>query len=197
MRWREGGFDRRAGAVAAGVEDAVAAVRGFAAEGDVAVALIEARRRSGRGRAIRAGRFGAEDARGLFIDEPGAGGDRVGEVFFDGIERADRGGDAALCPARVAIVDGALGEDEHRPEPPRFEGDEEPGDAAADDDGVVVGGHERFRGRWEGVMRELVYRRHEVAANRVAALPPLGVAAVPGLRPRSTRPAALPPPLLH
>ena len=78
------------------------------------------------------------------IDEPGAGGDGVGEVLVCGIERPDGGGDAALRPARVAVVDAALGEHEYGAEAPCFERHEQAGDAAPEDDHCDTRGRPGF-----------------------------------------------------
>ena len=115
------------------MEDTGARVSGFTAERDLALERIEGDTVGDEvGDAARG--LGTEDAGGGFIDQPGAGGDGIGEVLLDGIQRANGGRDAALRPARVAIFDGALGEDEDGAEMARFEGDEQPRDAGADDD---------------------------------------------------------------
>jgi hypothetical protein len=48
----------------------------------------------------------------MFVDQSRTRADRVGEMLRRRVERADRRGDPALRPARVAVVDAALGEDE-------------------------------------------------------------------------------------
>ena len=133
----QGGLDGGAGAVAAGVEDARVAVSGFppecdfAAEGVEGDTVVDEVPDPGR-------RFFAEHPGGFFVDQAVTGRDGVGEVLGGGIERADGGGDAALGPAGVAVIDAALGEDEDGPELACFESDEEAGDAAADDDQGVA-----------------------------------------------------------
>src|SRR5690606_32512475 len=117
--------------------DAGGAVGGFAAECDLPGEGVE------RDAVLDkvtdpARRFVAEDACRLLVDQSRAGGDGVHEVLRRTVERADRGGDTALGPARVAVVDAALGDDEDRPQARRFERDEEPRDAAPDDDGPEV-----------------------------------------------------------
>jgi len=137
-RGREGRLNLSPGAVAAGVEDAGAAVGGLPAQRYFAIKRVEGNP-VGHQVADAGWRFVAEHPRGLFVDEPGAGGDRVGKVLLGRVEGPDGGGDAALRPARVAVVDAALGQDEDGSEVARLEGDEQPGDAAADDDeGEVV-----------------------------------------------------------
>jgi hypothetical protein len=55
------------------------------------------------------------------------------------IALADGSGDTPLGIAGVALVDGALGEDEDAAVLARLEGGEQPGDPGADDDVIVVG----------------------------------------------------------
>ena len=121
----------------AGVEDPGVAVGSLPAQRHFAIERVEGHP-VGHEVADAGRRFVAEHPRGLFVDEPGTGGDRVGEVLFGRVERPDCGGDAALRPARVAVVDAALGQDEDGPEVARLEGDEQPRDAAANDDQRVV-----------------------------------------------------------
>src|SRR3972149_98430 len=92
----------------------------------------------GHGVGDAVGGLGGEDAGGLAVHEPGAGGDRVVEVLLGGVVRPDGRGDAALGPARVAVVNGALGDDEHGAMLAGEEGGVQPGDPGADDDVVVA-----------------------------------------------------------
>src|SRR3972149_10881450 len=133
----EGELDVGAGGVAAGVEGAGRGVRPLAGEGDLAVLGVE--RHAEAHEVIDAvGGLGGEDAGGLAVYEAGAGGDRVVEVLLGGVAWPDGGGDAALGPARVAVVNGALGDDEHGAVLAGEEGGVEAGDAGADDDVVVA-----------------------------------------------------------
>jgi len=84
-----------------------------------------------------------EDAGGLGVDEAGAGSHGVVQVALGGVVGPDGGGDAALGKAGVAVVNGALGEDEYGAAPTGKslagqEGSVEAGDAGADDDVIVV-----------------------------------------------------------
>jgi len=118
-------FDFSPGPVAAGMDDAGAAVGRLPSERKLAAERIE-------GDAVAdevpdpGWTFGAEDARSRFVNKARAGFDRIGEMLFRGIKGSDGGGDAALRPTRVAVVDGPLGQDEDWPELTRFERYEEP-----------------------------------------------------------------------
>src|SRR3990170_2742813 len=133
----EGELDVGAGGVAAGVEDAGRGVGALAGEGDLAVLGVE-RHAEAHEVVDAVGGLGGEDAGGLAVYEAGAGGDRVVEVLLGGVARPDGRGDAALRPARVAVVNGALGDDEHGAVLAGEEGGVQPGDAGADDDVVVA-----------------------------------------------------------
>src|SRR3990172_3541032 len=132
-----------AGGVAAGVEDAGRGVSALAGEGDLAVLGVE---RDAEAHEVvdAVGGLLGEDAGGVGIDEAGAGGERVVEVLAGRIARPDRRGDAALGPARVAVVHGAFGDDEHGAVLAGEEGGVQPGYAGADDDVVVGGAHFYF-----------------------------------------------------
>ncbi len=48
------------------------------------------------------------EARGATVIQSGAGGDRVAYVCFERVAVVEDGGDSALCPARGAVLQGAL-----------------------------------------------------------------------------------------
>ena len=130
-------LDVRARGVAAGVEDARAAVGALAAERDVTLDAVEGHAEAHQvGDALR--RLARQDAGGLFVDEAGAGGDRVAQVQLRRVVRPDGRGDAALGVLRVALVDGALGEDEDAAVVLREQRREQPGDAGPDDNVIVL-----------------------------------------------------------
>ena len=132
-------LDLEAGGVAARVQDARTRVRRLAAEGDLAVGGVEAHPVADEVRDARRGLV-AEDARGLFVDEPGAGLDGVLQVVAGVVVRADGGGDAALRVAGAGLADAALGDDEDACAGlVRLERRVQPGDPGADDDEVVLG----------------------------------------------------------
>ena len=94
-------LDVRAGRVAAGVDDAVAAVRGLAAERHLAVDAVEGHAEAHEvGDAVRG--FGGEDARRFGVDQAGAGVQRVLEMQLGAVVGANCGRDAALRVLRVA-----------------------------------------------------------------------------------------------
>ena len=137
-------LDVLAGRVAAGVEDAGAAVGAFAAELDVALAAVERHAEAHEvGDALR--RLARQDARRLFVDQAGAGGKRVLQVQLRRVVRPDGRGDAALGVLRVALVDGVLGEDEDAAVLLGEQGGEQPGNARADDDVVVAASLSRLQ----------------------------------------------------
>src|SRR3990172_9268082 len=133
----EGELDVGAGGVAAGVEDAGRRVRPLPCEGDLAVLGVE-RHAEAHEVVDAVGGLGGENAGGPGIDEAGAGGYRVVVVLLGGVAWSDGRGEATLRPARVAVVNGAFGDDEHGAVLAGEEGGVQPGDAGADDDVVVV-----------------------------------------------------------
>ena len=98
----EGHFDGEARGVAAGVEDAGAAVGGFAGLGEFAVFPVERDAEADEvPDAIWA--FGAEDFYGFGAAEAGAGAEGVFDVLFDAVVGVHDGGDAALGVAGVGF----------------------------------------------------------------------------------------------
>ncbi len=72
------------------------------------------------------------EARRAAVIEVGAGGDRIADVCFDRVAVVQDGGDAALCPARGAVLEGPLADQGHpscRREPQRRR---LPGESTAD-----------------------------------------------------------------
>ena len=132
----QGGFDLRACAVAAGVEDARVAVGRLSPKRHLAAQRIE-------GNAVAhevldaCRRLRAKHPSRFLIDQPGSGRDRIGQVLLGRVQRPNGGRDAALRPTRVAVINAPLGEHQHRPKPPRLQRHEQPRDTAADDHGRV------------------------------------------------------------
>ena len=128
-----------AGSVAAGVEDAGLAVRALAAEGHLTIDAIEWHAEAHQVPDALC-RLRDEDARRLFVHQSGAGLKRVAEVQLGRVVRADGGGDAALGVARVALVDGALGQHEHSSVLASQQRGVQPRNARTSDDVVVAHG---------------------------------------------------------
>ena len=120
--------DFASGGIAVRVEDAGAAVRGFAREGKFGAGAIE---------------FGApfdelSDVLGAFFDEESygfraaeavAGVERVLFVQADFVFVAERYGDAALCPGSGGIAEIGFGEDQNAAGAAEFNGGAQTGDA--------------------------------------------------------------------
>ena len=72
----------------------------------------------------------------LAIAQPGAGGERVGDVILEPVVGAQHAGDAALGVVAVGLLELVLGDDQRRE--PRIDRHRrpQPGDAAADDQHV-------------------------------------------------------------
>ena len=69
---------------------------------------------------------------------PGAGGQRVADVVFGAVVVEHHAGDAALRVAGVGVLEHVLGHERDAAAVlDRVQRDGEPGDAAADDDGVA------------------------------------------------------------
>lgn len=104
--------DLGAGRVAAGVRDTAAVVTALAGELQVARGgLVEV----GAGRdeaAYGVGALGDEDAYGLLVAQARARHQGVVEVLLGGVALAEGRGDAALRPARGAVVQAGLGDDD-------------------------------------------------------------------------------------
>jgi hypothetical protein len=110
------------------VKDAIAAVGAFLAERHLAVDAVEGDAEAHEvGDTV--GGFARKDARGLGIDETGAGVECVCEVQIGAVVGADGGGNATLGVLRVALVDAALGENEDAAVLARHKRRVEPGDA--------------------------------------------------------------------
>ena len=104
--------DRGAGAVAAGVDDAMAAVSRFAAERRLAgTRQVEVRRRAGAASRSLPGRPGYE-CRDFRVRKPGGDAQRISGVQGRGVAAVERGGDAALREFRGAAADRLVGDED-------------------------------------------------------------------------------------
>ncbi len=127
----------RAGRVPARVGDTTAVVAALAGEQDLALVVLVEGRSGGDQAADRARALGDEHPHRLLVAQARARDEGVLQVLLGGVALAERGGDAALCPAGRAVVEHRLGDDQHaqaRLTHPQGRG--EPGDAGADDDDV-------------------------------------------------------------
>ena len=107
--------DRRARHVAADAHDAALRMRRLARELERAVEVAVEGDAVAEEVVDALGRLGRHAARHPLVDEPGAGGDRVGDVAFDRVAGADRGGDPALRPGGGgAFADRRAGDDGDR-----------------------------------------------------------------------------------
>ena len=130
-----------AGGVAAGVEDAVAAVRRLAAERDLAVGAVERHAEAHEVVDAVGGRLD-EDARRLLVDEAGAGLERVAQVQLRARRPAPTA--AAMPPCAYFVLHSSmlpLVSTQHGAVLARQQRGVEPGDAGADDDVVEALGH--------------------------------------------------------
>ena len=104
----EGGFYLRSGGVSPCMQDAGHTVCGFACKCDLAVQRIERDPEFNQiGDAVWG--FVGEDSDGFFVAEPRPCGKSVLEVELRGVLEADRGCDAPLGMASIAVFDTALG----------------------------------------------------------------------------------------
>lgn len=106
----QGAGDLGAGRVAARVRYAAAVVPALAGEGYLVAAGRGVEARAGGDEAadgVRA--FGDQGAYGVLVAQPGARHEGVGQVLLGGVALAERGRDAALGPARGAVVQAGLG----------------------------------------------------------------------------------------
>ena len=111
-------LDLGAGGVAAGVHDAgdrVPTLPGEREHAAVAVAGPVEHRAQRDELADPVGAFGDEHPHRVRVAEPGAGGERVGEVQLGRVGRLERGGDATLRVPGGRLRELALGEHDHRP----------------------------------------------------------------------------------
>jgi hypothetical protein len=130
--------DLAPGAIAGGVHDPVAAVRGFQAEPPAAIGpAVEGDAKPCEMLDRRGGRV--DDAvRDGFIAQAGACGERIGEVQGRGVVPAHRRGKSALRPqARRFCTKRRLREQQHRLRR-HLQRRHQSGRTAADDDGTVV-----------------------------------------------------------
>lgn len=109
-RRHEGAGDLRTGGVTAGVHDAAPVVAALAAELDVARVVGVEVGAGGDQPPDRVGALGDEDPYGLLVAQARAGHEGVLEVLFGCVALAEGGGDAALRPARGAVVQPGLGD---------------------------------------------------------------------------------------
>lgn len=111
-RLDEGPGDLGAGRVAARVRDAAAVVTALTGECQLAFGgLVEV----GTGldqAAYGVGALGDEDAHGVLVAQARARDEGVLEVLLRGVALAEGRGDAALRPARGAVVEAGLGDDD-------------------------------------------------------------------------------------
>ncbi len=126
-----------AGRVAARVGDPAPVVSALAGEQDLALGVEVEGRAGGDQVPDRLRALGDQGADGLLVAEPGARHQGVVQVLLGGVPLAQGGGDAALRPARGAVVQHRLG-DHHGPQAglADVEGDGEAGHAGADHDDV-------------------------------------------------------------
>lgn len=158
----ERGLDLGAGAVAAGMKDAGVGVSGLVAEGDLAVVQVELDPVENEILDALRGLVTENTGCGL-VNETSARIERVLEVCGGVVFRSDRGGDATLGPASIAVLDASLRHDEDGADSPRLQGDEKSCDSAPDNDRVIVRAAKGCHG-------ELVYVEHEVPASARSAL---------------------------
>ena len=119
------------------VDNAVAAVAAFAAEGEVKTSPQAGEPLNGGGCLLN------QKPYGLGVGQTRAGHEGVFFVQLPTVAFPHGGGDAALRPTGVAIGDGALGENGHPTVGGGAEGKAKPGQAAADHDEVErLGSHE-------------------------------------------------------
>jgi hypothetical protein len=120
----------------AGMQDAADAVRRLAAEPQPSrIVAFEARAPFQQFADVR-GPLLHQHADGPLVAQAVAGGHRVGRVARRAVVVANRGGDAALRVACVALVGIRLGEDDDTTRRRQREGGTQSGNAAADDDEV-------------------------------------------------------------
>src|SRR3954469_17492470 len=117
------------------MQDAVAAVRAFAREDQLAAGPVELRS-PGDQLFNAGGTFLDEDLGGVDVAEAIAGVKRVLEVQADLIFIAERGGDSALRILGRRFRDFFLGEHEHAPGFGQFNGRAQSGNAGADNNEV-------------------------------------------------------------
>ena len=112
-RLDEGAGDLGAGRVAARVRDAAAVVAALAGQLDLAGVGVGVEAGAGGDQpAYGVGALGDEGADGLLVAQARARDEGVVEVLLGGVALAERGGDAALRPARGAVVEAGLGDDD-------------------------------------------------------------------------------------
>ena len=127
------------------MDDAAAGVAALAGEVELAALLAVELRAEGDQRleAVRA--FADHDADRVRVAEAGAGDEGVLDVVLEGVVGGQHRSDPSLGVGGVALVAGAFGEDRDRALLAGFEGEGEPGDAAAEDQKVEGLGHVRRR----------------------------------------------------
>ncbi len=134
--------DLRAGRVAARVGDAAAVVAALAGELDGARVGVGVEEGAGVDQAaygVRA--LGDQGPYGLLVAQARARDERVVQVLFGGVPVAEGGGNAALRPARGAVVEAGLGDDDRaQAGGGAAQGGGEAGDAGADDHDVGLDG---------------------------------------------------------
>ena len=108
----DGPHDLAAGLVAQGVDDPRVRVAPFAAQGDVAVDLVEMRAPVDQ-LADPIGCLADDHLDDLGVAEPLAGGQRVGDVVVEPVLGVEDAGDPALGVVAVALADLVLGDDQH------------------------------------------------------------------------------------
>ena len=146
--------------------------------------------------------LGAQHAHGVDVAQPDAGDERVLQVVLGGVLRAERGGDAALRPARGAVVDEHLGDEQDAARAGGVQRGGQPGDAGADDDDVgrrrpagLRGEQARASPTGAGITATSVGASSDVTAPQAGARQRLGRVAAPcrrpGCRRRRRRPGAV------
>ncbi len=154
----QGAHDLPAGAVAGGVHDAPARVRGLQPDAKRAVRVAVETGAVPCQRPDRGGPGLDDAAHRVRVAQAGTGGERVGDVQLGAVVRADGGGDAALRPgARRQGAERARGQDRDRPRR-QVQRRQQAGEAGADDQHVVLRqtdlGHlNSLRGRVRGGQR--------------------------------------------
>ena len=127
--------DLAAGLVAQGVDDPRVRVAPFAAQGDVAVDLVEVRAPVDQ-LADPVGRLADDHLDDLGVAQPLAGRQRVGDVVVEPVLGIEHAGDAPLGVVAVALADLVLGDDQHAIRLGDAQRSPEARDAAADDQDI-------------------------------------------------------------
>ena len=142
--------DRLAGHVAADMHDAPRGMRGLAADREPAFEVaIEGNAVAQEIMDARAG-LAREAKRDRFVDKAAADGDRIGGMRFGAVAFGDGGGDAALRPCRGGALAERCGRNHGDRTRRKFQRAEQPGEAATDDDDIVVPAGEVVNLVWHG-----------------------------------------------